>query len=1769
KPIASEWCDASYWIDHLRHPVRFREAMSEALAPGPALVFDVGPGRTMSALAEANESWDDHHQTCQTLSREDALAENAATTLAAYAAPWLQGAEAAWADVRPRREHRRVALPTYAWQHSQYCFDVPKSAAVIEHAQNNLYALTLEPWNGETNVLPQGAIALAHSAGDGALETLREVFSDRRVVSLQTGPDTQRTHALTWTVSDGDEQILQRLRARHGLLAAYIDLREPSPEVALLRAHSIATSALASDESLRLLFVRRTPDSESAGVFAGVVPVLRTELPHVSARVVDVSAAGTSGLRVLRTELERDDLSWSLWRDGVRHRRVAAPAASSTLSERQFATSWDEESVLLVSGGFGGIAQALIEGLSTEHPGLRVALLSRTGLPSPPDDSVADDPYAQRRTAVAGLRNLGCRVVVHAVDVCDADAVARVTRAVEHELGPIGAVLHTAGRLDDALIGTRPADELQAVLAPKVQGARNLVNAISHRPNAWFIAFSSTSAFSGLPGQLSYAAANAWLDDYARRLAGAGRMAMSLAWPAWRETGMAANRLATLRGEYGPPSVAGPGVRVVERTHDTLTLRITLRESDWVLADHRLRGGGTVLPGAALIAYAYGAALEQQPNTPCSLRDTVFEQPVFVHGTRGVFLRIAGDRWRIEGDDRTVYCQGRYDDVPDGDTRQLSMPELSLRASDAADHQHMLFGERWQCIEGFAHDGQDRWTSLRLPAAFEADLKQWPIHPALLDFAIASGVSLSEQEPFFVPFAIERVDIYGAIPEQSYSRTTLTREQHETLTFASDVAAADGRVIVRVSGFVQRAVSNVSALVQRSNVAGTIDAASALQSALLKGIDNKTGIRAFLDSLEVPGANHLVVGTSPPAIGAAVVQRAAPTLTSTAQTGVAPSSSTESLVAEIWTQLLGAPVTDVDADFFALGGHSLNAIRLISRLNDKLGTSLAMSALFECPTVRSLSTLLDARSEGSPPLERAPETSAESAITLNSPSSLLPTMSAAQRGIWFQERSAPQGSAFHVCGAYRLSRTPDLSALAAAVRAVGDRHIALRCRFPAVNGLPEAVVSPEGSISLAHDQYATDEGWADRVAATTFDVEQGPLCRIVLGSHESGTEGSSTDAEPEATLLVVVHHIVCDEWSLEVIIDELSALYEAALGGVTGNALLKLLPPAPALFAAYAGGVTAPTAADGRRQALAGAPMVLPLPHDHAPRDSGVRAGKRLVRMAPAPVGRALREFSSDAGVSLFVSMLALYVAFVARWSGQNDVLVGTPASTRDTQELESAVGLFIDTVVVRGELDDSPSLTTLARRTRDDVLRAFDEERVPFGELVRALGGARTPGVHPLYQTMLAVYPVERSLSLGTIAAQPLHVDAGGVQVDLTLYVADHGDALEWIAEYDTGVFASETIERALKRFEHLILAAAAAPGTSLLALDALPSAERDALISWGTGPSALRRDDDLVLHRMQQRDASQKTAVFAGSHSLTYRELASLRRRAASQLVDAGVKPGQTVAVALTRRAELPAILLAIWEVGATYLPIDVHFPEDRIEWMLRDSGATHIYTEDALQDALISDLPRVSLELIPRRAKQIPATPQNAEAAAYVIYTSGSTGKPKGVRVPHGAVANFVASMCREPGITASDNLLAVTTISFDISVLEVFAPLVAGATLTIASESESKDAFALIRLLDDQRVSVMQATPSTWRMLVAAEWAGAGVKALCGGEPLPRDLAQALVPRVSALWNMYGPTETTVWSTCAKIDDPSERIRIGLPIDNTRVAVASVNGRLQPV
>ena len=785
-------------------------------------------------------------------------------------------------------------------------------------------------------------------------------------------------------------------------------------------------------------------------------------------------------------------------------------------------------------------------------------------------------------------------------------------------------------------------------------------------------------------------------------------------------------------------------------------------------------------------------------------------------------------------------------------------------------------------------------------------------------------------------------------------------------------------------------------------------------------------------------------------------------------------------------------------------------------------------------------------------------------------------VSFSQERLWFLDRLEGPSATYNVFKVLRLRGKLNEAALNGALADIVQRHESLRTTFEHMEAAksPQQRIHPQMDIALeVVDVSATPEVelWneacrrAAEIIKTAFDLKKGPLVRFHL-----------VRLSPQDQLLVfTLHHIISDGWSIMVLLKDFAACYEARLMGKKAN-----LQEINRQFADYAIWQRQTLQANVLEAELAhwqlvlsAAPHLLELPTDY-PRPAHLSQNGGHVRWCiPLVQTNGLQEFVRLEDVSLFGLLMTAWSILLSRYSGETDIVVGFPVANRNHFEMEPVVGFMMNMIALRIQMDGDPTVREVLCRVREATLDALTHASIPFERLVQELNPPRNLSYAPLFQVAMAFEDETTTMvSIEGAKVEVVDLHTNTAKFDLMLWIASREEGLTLTLEYAADLFTKPTIERMREHFDQVLFGLIASPNVRISEIPVLTQADRQQMIKGWSGTYRNYPQDKTVRNLVEEQAARlpHKVAVVCGETQITFAELNRRANHLAHSLRLLGVGPDVLVGICLERSVDMVIAMFAVQKAGGAYVPLDLALPTDRLSFMIEDSAVGIIVTSS-----------RAAAELPPHRMRtvfveevRVSGSLDNdltdhvaLDSLAYVRYTSGSTGRPKGVAIQQRALLNFLLSMTERPGCTSGDVLLAVTTYSFDISELEIWLPLICGGRIVLATRDQAADSAELLRLIGQHKVTVMQATPATWQLMIDGGWIGnRRLKALCGGEALQPDLAEKLLPRCAELWNMYGPTETTVWSTCARVTSSSE-IHIGRPIANTEIYV--LDRHLQPV
>jgi len=887
-----------------------------------------------------------------------------------------------------------------------------------------------------------------------------------------------------------------------------------------------------------------------------------------------------------------------------------------------------------------------------------------------------------------------------------------------------------------------------------------------------------------------------------------------------------------------------------------------------------------------------------------------------------------------------------------------------------------------------------------------------------------------------------------------------------------------------------------------------------------------------------------------------------------------PRTHNEEKLVKILAGLLDIDQIGTDDNFFDLGGHSLLAGRLISRIRDVFQVEIPLTTFLETPTIAALGKVIE---QADPDNRGAKDLSIRPAARTEA----LP-LSFSQQRLWFLDQLFPQSFAYNMLSAYKLTGKLNVPILAKSINEIIRRHEVWRTVFTAVDGEPRQVVLSHLLLDLPLVDLRETVSDVDRDAEVSrrfkteaqapFDLARGSLVRVLLLRLR----------EDEYVLLLTKHHIVYDGWSRGIIARELTALYEAFL-----NSQPSPLIDLPMQYADYAvwqrhwypGEVLEEQVSFWKKQLEKFQPLQLPTDR---PRPSvQTNRGARRYFALSATLSAALKELSREHDVTLFITLLAAFKTLLHRYTGQTDILVGSPVAGRNRSELENLIGFFLNMLPLRTDLSGNPTFRHVLARVREVCFGAYSHQDLPFEKLIEEMRPERSLSRNPVFQVIFTLQNTPRlSLELAGLRTEELEIFTGITRFDLELFMEERDNELQGYLNYSTDLFDESKIIRMLGHFETLLTEIVTDPDQRIFEFPLLTEAERQKiLVEWND--TATEYPQNNCIHQLfesQVERTPDAVAVVFEDKVLTYRELNSRANQLGHCLRKHGVKPEVLVGICVERSVEMVVGILGVLKAGGAYVPLDPECPKERLAFQLEDTKAPVILT----QERLLGDLPEhdgrvICLDRdwaeIARESEANPESGETAENLAYVIYTSGSTGQPNGAMNTHRGICNRLLWMQEAYKLTEEDRVLQKTPFSFDVSVWEFFWPLLTGARLVVAQPGGHRDSAYLVNLIADQQITTLHFVPSMLQVFLedlGVETCISLKRVICSGEALPTALQERFFARLGAeLYNLYGPTEAAVDVTfwACERDSSRQTVPIGRPIANTQIYI--LDAHLEPI
>ncbi len=911
-----------------------------------------------------------------------------------------------------------------------------------------------------------------------------------------------------------------------------------------------------------------------------------------------------------------------------------------------------------------------------------------------------------------------------------------------------------------------------------------------------------------------------------------------------------------------------------------------------------------------------------------------------------------------------------------------------------------------------------------------------------------------------------------------------------------------------------------------------------------------------------------------------------------------PTTSTEERLCKLWGDVLGLETVGIKDDFFQLGGHSLLATKLVSRIREEFDLALPLRAVFEHPTVGGLAEqidVLDAKSDK--------VTTQKDVIQRVQERDKLP-LSFSQARLWFLDKLEPNNPAYNIVVGFRMDGSLQQQALQRSLQEIINRHEVLRTTFTQdASGNPVQVIHESKDISLSaidlsHLQPEELDKQLEQAvreeALRPFNLQTDSLLRVYLYKL----------AEDTHVFVAVMHHIISDAWSFGVIVKELTQCYTAFAQGQES--------PLPALALQYGDfahwqrttfeQTQLPSLLNYWKQELSGEIEPLELPTDFTRPAVTSYKGTEIPFAIERESYEGFKRLCESQGATLFMGLLGVFKTLLMRYSGQEDLLVGTPIANRNRKETEDIIGFFVNTLVIRTDVSDNPSFVKLLERIKEKTLQAYAHQDVPFERLVEELQPERSLSHNPLFQVMFVLQNTPLSdLQLPDLRLTPIEMEGATVKFDLSLSMAETEKGLEGAWEYNSDLFAPETIQRMIRNFQTLLAAIVTNPSLQLAELPVVTATEqKQLLLGWNNTQKDYSQD--LCIHNLFEawvEKTPEAVAVMHQEQQLTYRDLNERANQLAHYLQSLGVGSEVLVGICMERSPEMLIGLLGILKAGGAYVPLDPQIPTERLAFMLEDSGASVLLTQNSLLPILPEYQGQVvsvdaESQVISQESKKAPVTKVQPDNLAYLIYTSGSTGKPKGVMIQHQPLVNYSQGRVSDFGLRSGERFLQFASISFDGAVAEIFSCLSAGATLVLRTDEMLSSIATFVQKSRDYGVTVMDIPTAYWHQLTfdlakgeleKGELAKGDLQlpeslrllAIAGERALPEqvEIWRKSVGEYPQLINEYGPTEATVSATSCNLSNldltelSGREVSIGKPLQNLQVYLLDKNLEAVPI
>ncbi|WPV66533.1 non-ribosomal peptide synthetase/type I polyketide synthase [Chitinophaga sp. LS1] len=1782
----AEAMSVDYWVDHIRKPVNFYQGCKTLQTSSALLYLEVGPGNTLTGLirpglAARNEAAVHFIKHPKDKFPDAAMFARGIGQLALF------GQSVNWKEYFEENKVGKVRMPLYPFNQKAFRNGFPNIVQDLTLAKNNsagrkeIADWSYYPsWKKLTPVFNKTApagenILILHDHTGLSAALAAQLSGNNQISNVFTSPDKAAYTELLKSLQQKEQlphkiiHCLNIYKDRQEMHAAinnsFFSLVYLSQAIGeLLPAHPLEIIVISSEIFNISNESNIIPEK---AMLMGPARIIGKEYANINVRLIDIdhSYSGTTAALNKTISLLVNEISDSNAKQIIAHRgngRWEQDYGEVELMDQS--TGLATGKTYLITGGLGSIGFNIASYLLKNYDA-RLLLIGRSVI------NTGQQATDGKTGMMAYLQSISDKVTYCAVNIEDEAALSHAVTTYEAEFGNIDGVLHAAGIAGGGLIQLKTATDAQNIFGPKVQGTLNLDKVLAARKLDFFTIFSSISSIVPVMGGVDYNAANSFIDAFVQSKDGQGNY-QSINWDAWKEGGMAVGNDNSHLQLLDKPILGHIDVYKDLLVAGDYYFSLDY-DKEWWINEHIFDGKG-IMVGVAYWELIW-SLLEISLDVPgFEIEDLIFLTPVSAteHESREVKVSLRStqtgsysitisckdttDEWRISA---KAHVNIHHEDpIVNTHTIAGNVIETHYQNSNYSPSGNVYFGPRWINTDVLHVADKTGYCQLTLNDSFLTDLDSYRIHAALVDRG-TGFLARYLSDKSYLPFSYRSVRVYGKIPARIHCYSRMVEIQEGSIVMDVSFVNDANEVLVDIKGYTMLEY-NDSMKMQAADKSSTsprgIDFKKELQQNLdEKGILFEEGI-FLLEKIIGTNLPQIVVSTTD--LHQRLAHGIAESLSMKVNAGgelvtqTVNADNMADLIANVWETVLDCKVVDYATNYFDLGGDSLKAIIILEKIKRELGVDISLPSFFKYPTVLELSQFLNSQQK-----------SDVIALPVYDKKEFYNT-TYSEKNFFFTQLFLPESSASNLTRALEIKGKPNVEKIVRIMDVLIERHEMLRSVFVEKGGEVYRVI--HDSVPFHVNKIEAKEEYLNDLILSLvqpFNVSEGPLIRTHLINV----------GEEKYYLMLDVHHIIFDAISQGIMMKEFMELFR-------GNELA----PIEYYYRDYAEFVNSPKWLEKMAidkefwlNEIGDHEEAINLPYDF-PRPALYEfRGATFTIPLPESQTRQLKVISRENDCTLFVTLMTTFNIFLQKITGQDDLIVGVPVSIRKFAELQPIVGNLVNFLPVRNHLSADQTFAEALTIVKENSMNVFERPDYPIGLLKRHLKKQNVGNRDTIFDVMFSFH----NEYMGDIFKETIdgltftehHIKTETALFDIILKVLEIDNELQFSFQYNSLLFLEDTMLQFGKYFMNLIADILNNSKQKVSKLSLLDSLKYQELTQTFNGEVVPVKNESLF--ERFEKTALQfpdNTALVIGADSMSYITLYDRSSRLAAYLAQVAGND-QVIGVLMNRSFDMIVAIMAILKLNKAYLPIDPEFPEQRMLDMIADSKISTLLTNDNIRELpFAGQVVNVSsIDFSKYDPGTINTAPVSPDSPAYLIYTSGSTGKPKGILISQSNVINFIDGINDVIDFHNDMHTLCMTTISFDIFVLEVFNPLLSGGCVFIANNMDQLDAKRIMDIIADNKIELIQLTPSRLRMLLEYKnypFPTCLKNILIGGEQLPVPLLQELKSRYTGrICNMYGPTENTVWSSVKDLTG-SDLITIGQPIRNTRYYVVDKNLQLVP-